>query len=118
LAKRGKKGDDQSGKFSRLTELWTEITSDQWGSFLNELKPQSKFSWSKDSIKGCCPLHDEDTPSFYVTPSKGIAYCFGCHALFTNPVALVASISGARMGEALLRIRRHFNIRRSLSDKF
>ena len=29
---------------------------------------------------GCCPFHQEKTPSFSITPDRGLFYCFGCHA--------------------------------------
>ena len=46
------------------------------GDVVGEVVP---LKGSGSSLMGLCPFHSEKTPSFSVTPSKGIFYCYGCH---------------------------------------
>ncbi|MFZ4383074.1 MAG: DNA primase, partial [Sandarakinorhabdus sp.] len=37
-----------------------------------------KLTRAGREMKGCCPFHNEKTPSFYVNDDKGFYHCFGC----------------------------------------
>lgn len=43
---------------------------------INAVLPLKKYG---HSYKGCCPFHQEKTPSFNVNPEKQLYHCFGCH---------------------------------------
>jgi DNA primase len=34
----------------------------------------------KDELLGCCPFHEDGTPSLSVSVSKNLFHCFGCDA--------------------------------------
>jgi DNA primase len=55
------------------------------------------------SLKGLCPFHDEKTPSFNVTPSRGLWYCFSC-AAGGDVIKFIQSIDNLTFTEAVERL--------------
>jgi DNA primase len=55
------------------------------------------------SLKGLCPFHDEKTPSFNVTPARGLWYCFSC-AEGGDVIAFVRKIDNLGFTEAVERL--------------
>jgi DNA primase len=55
------------------------------------------------SLKGLCPFHDEKTPSFNVTPARGLWYCFSC-ADGGDVIKFVEKIDNLAFPEAVERL--------------
>ena len=70
------------------------------------------------NYKGLCPFHNERTPSFMVSPARGICHCFGCGKGGT-PVSFIMEHEQMTYPEALrwLANKYHIEIKeRELSD--
>jgi DNA primase len=84
------------------------------------------------SLKGLCPFHDERSPSFHVTPSRGMWYCFGCgeggdvinfvqrvdHLSFAETIEKLADKAGVQLRyvEGSAAINRQQGVRTRLVD--
>ncbi len=55
------------------------------------------------SLKGLCPFHEEKTPSFNVTPARGLWYCFSCTE-GGDVIAFVRRIDNLGFTEAVERL--------------
>jgi DNA primase len=55
------------------------------------------------SLKGLCPFHEEKTPSFNVTPARGLWYCFSC-AEGGDVIAFVRKIDNLDFTESVERL--------------
>lgn len=55
------------------------------------------------SLKGLCPFHEEKTPSFNVTPARGLWYCFAC-AEGGDVISFIRKIDNLGFTEAVERL--------------
>ena len=69
------KGKDMAGRLSDawLDELRSRVPIEEVVGEYVPLKQKGKRFW------GCCPFHNEKTPSFSVDTESQLYYCFGCH---------------------------------------
>ena len=61
------------------------------------------------NYKGLCPFHNERTPSFYVSPARGICKCFSC-GKGGNPVGFIMEHEQMTYPEALRWLAKKYNI--------
>lgn len=71
------------------------------------------------NYKGLCPFHNEKTPSFYVSPARGICHCFSC-GKSANPVSFIMEHEQMTYPEALRWLANKYHIEiheRELSEE-
>ena len=61
------------------------------------------------NYQACCPFHNEKTPSFVVSPSKGVFKCFGC-GKGGNAVTFVMEHESVSYPEALRMVAKRYGI--------
>ncbi len=61
------------------------------------------------NYQACCPFHNEKTPSFVVSPSKGVFKCFGC-GKGGNAVTFVMEHENMTYPEALKYVAKKYGI--------
>lgn len=68
------------------------------------------------SMKGLCPFHEESTPSFNVTPSRGLWYCFGACSEGGDAIAFVQKIENLSFVEAVQKLADRVGIQLRITD--
>ena len=69
------------------------------------------------TMKGLCPFHDEKTPSFQVTPSRGYWYCFGACGEGGDVIDFMRKIDNLSFVEAVERLADRVGIQLRYTDE-
>jgi len=67
------------------------------------LKRKGKDMW------GCCPFHNEKTPSFHIRPDQGFYKCFGC-GKGGDGITFIMELEGLAYTEALKHLAKRYGI--------
>ncbi len=116
MAKKPKEVADKKVIFAQLRKVWTEIAQDDWLHLSGELSPASGFVRSGGNIKGRCPFHEDPSPSFVITPHKGMVKCFGCQKSFFNPISFIAALRKTSFADTVLFMRKRFGLKAAIPE--
>lgn len=73
------------------------------------LKPKSGALW------GCCPFHNEKTPSFEVDVTRGTYHCFGCGES-GDAIEFVKKMEGLSFGDAIRKLASNVGVEIKVSE--
>ena len=85
-----------------IKRLWKKVPVQQWYMLLQSVARDQQWTINGHTRKGCCPYHDDKTPSFYLNFDKCLGKCFGsCGKVVTDLVQLFAKLKGSSYVAAL-----------------
>lgn len=76
-----------------------------------------QLSKAGKNYKGLCPFHGENTPSFVVSPDKGIYKCFGCGE-GGNVISFVSQLEAISYPQAILKLAKRAGIQTDFVANF
>jgi DNA primase len=88
----------------KRTLVWEKMTIDEWTSHATQGLPNNNWEVVGGRIKGCCPWHAEEHPSFYIDVNKHHARCMGatCPTRFSDdPLYIISSLRRISYEESL-----------------
>jgi DNA primase len=68
-------GENKDSKFLDINDIREKILDND---LVAAISQYTKLKKAGSNYKGLCPLHNEKSPSFMVSPAKNIWKCFGC----------------------------------------
>jgi DNA primase len=92
-----------------LSELQSRVKIEEIiGSFVNVQKKGTRL-WA------CCPFHNENTPSFSISPERGIYKCFGC-GVSGDSISFLQQLEGFSFVDAVKYLASRYNV--TIEEKF
>ena len=79
------------------------LTPENRADLVRIIEPYAPLKKKGANWMGCCPFHQEKTPSFSVNPNKGFYKCFGC-SKGGNCYTFLMEIEGLNFPEAIKRV--------------
>src|SRR6056297_115516 len=92
--------------FSQAIEHIRDLSRDDITSIVSDYVALKR---SGSSMKGCCPFHNEKTPSFYVSDHRVMYKCFGC-GVGGDAIDFVMRIEGKEFHEVIYQFANRFHI--------
>lgn len=97
--------------FTELDKIWEQITPEDWLGLITEFSPTGEWEIKNGNLHGCCPVHDDASPSAWIMPGKKFFKCFGCNEYFRDPIALFSNFGEISYMEAFHALRQRFGLK-------